>query len=124
MFKTGFIPPTAETHASFDENNKLIIECPQQYPDLEQKLGNPWQNIPKMIHAMKIFPSTGQTMYLCSWKQDFLQYFYTPSWVLSSLLMDKNSESLQNYKLIAEFYQYFADNSEVVKLNKQTSSSA
>lgn len=68
LFKVGFSPPTAETHTSQNGKGDLIIECPQEFPNLEPKLGNPWQNIAKMVHAMRICENSGQTMYLCSWE--------------------------------------------------------
>jgi hypothetical protein len=60
-------------------------------------------------------------MYLCSWEQDYMSFFYTPSWVLSDLLMDKDSENLQSYKLIAEFYHYFAERMQLHQLEDQIS---
>lgn len=51
-----------------------------------------------------------------------MQYFYTPSWVLSQLLIAggggdnaQDEGQMNNYRLIAEFYHYFATNSTLYK---------
>ena len=71
-----------------------------------------------MIHGMRKCQHSGQVLYLCSWEQDFLQFFYTPSWVLSQMLMingDDSVENLRNYKLVAEFYHHFTTDMEFTR---------
>ena len=123
LFKVGFRPPTIETHIG---NSQTKVESPSDYPNLSVKMGNPWSNNAKMIHGMRVCEKTGQVMYMCSWQQDYFQYFYTPSWVLSQTIMSggdgtdsaEDSVSQNYYKLIAEFYHNFAENMEIHKVEK------
>lgn len=59
-----------------------------------------------MVVGMRVCSFTGNLLYLCSWEQDYLSYFFEPSWVLSQMLtlIDNEAECERNNKLIAEFY--------------------
>ena len=64
-------------------------------------------NTIKMIHGMRKCQVSGTVMYLCSWEQDLIQNFYSPSWVLSQLITEKRH--------IADFFEFFAMKMELVQ---------
>lgn len=61
--------------------------------------GSPFHNLLKAVHGMRICDVTGQVLYLCTWEQDLVTNFFTPSWVLAPLIMTD-----RGYKAIALFY--------------------
>ena len=105
QMKVGFIPPTSS------RTDDGLLDCPESYPNLPQKMGTPFSNEIKMIHGMNLCAKTGQVLYLCSWKQDLDLFYFTPSWVLGQSMLNENG-----YKLIAEFYQHFAEEMNPSKL--------
>lgn len=83
------------------------FDCPEKLKDKLQTMpGNPWENRPKMVHAMRVCETTSQILYLCSWEQDYFTYFFEPSWILAQMLtlFDSEAECQRNNKLIADFY--------------------
>ena len=95
QMKTGFVPPIGKFHSA------------DEFPHLTPKPGEPWLNTIKMIHGMRKCQVSGTVMYLCSWEQDLIQNFYSPSWVLSQLITEKRH--------IADFFEFFAMKMELVQ---------
>ena len=66
------------------------------------------QNLVRAVHGMRVCEDTGQVLYLCTWEQDLVSHYYTPSWVLAPLLTTE-----RGYKAIANFFSHFASDTQV-----------
>ena len=66
------------------------------------------QNLVRAIHGMRVCDITGQVLYLCTWEQDLVSHYYTPSWVLAPMLTTE-----RGYKAIANFFSHFASDTQL-----------
>ena len=61
------------------------------------------QNLVRAVHGMRICDVSGIVLYLCTWEQDLVSHYYTPSWVLAPMLTTE-----RGYKAIANFFSSMA----------------